>query len=821
MKQYNLIIFLLVFLCYTNTNAQKNVLKGHISEQKSNSPLVGTSIIIPDLQLFSITDSNGNYQLRELPAGNYLVQVKYTGFKTITRTIHISGITTENFIVSEEAIEESAIVITGSSKASQIKRNPVPIVSVSHDYLQTNLSTNVIDAIAKIPGVSALTTGPNVSKPVIRGLGYNRILTLYDGVRQEGQQWGEEHGIEVDQNGIDRIEVIKGPASLTYGSDALAGVVNLIPTPAAPEGKKMGNAVFDYQSNNGLIGGSVVYGSTNKGFEFIGRISSKEATNYQNKIDGRVFNTAFKESDAGLSLGLHGKWGYSHVGLSVFDDIQEVPDGSRDSATSKFTQQITEADTFRPVVSASALKSYSITPLHQHVQHYRAYITNNFKVGDGHLVMNLGYQSSIRREFSHPEAPYQDVAGLYLQLRTFSYDIKYHLPEYNGWNVSVGVNGMYQQNIATNGTEFIIPSYHQFDFGPFALIKKTFNKLDISGGIRYDTRSFKNDELYTKENAVNGFDKPVNGMDTIGANHPFYSYSHVFDGLSGSIGGTYNFTNKLALKLNVSRGYRAPNIAEISANGVHPGTGFSQLGNTSFQSEFSLQEDIGVSYITRKLDIEFSVFHNHISNYIFNRRLMSANGVGDSLTLSGNQYYPTYKFQQGAAELYGGELSIDIHPLKALHFENSLSVVYAQNKSLDAKLTNDSNKYLPFIPPLHGISELRYDFSAKKYHLTHGFVKAQLAYYASQNRVYLTDNTETATAGYSLINVGIGSGITNNKGKTIATISLMVNNLFDVAYRDHLSRLKYFYYSASDTNTNHGIYSMGRNIGIKLEVPFI
>ena len=801
--------------------AQKNILKGQITEQKSNLPLSGASVIIPDLQLFCVADSNGNFSIKSLPSGNYLIQVKYTGYKTITRNIQISGTTNVSFTISEQAIEESPVVITGSSKASQIKRNPVPIVSISKEYLNSNLSTNVIDAISHIPGVSAISTGPNVSKPVIRGLGYSRILTLYDGVRQEGQQWGDEHGIEIDQYGVDRIEVIKGPASLTYGSDALAGVVNMIPTPAAAEGKTISNVILDYQSNNGMYGGSYFMGRTFKGFEFLGRLSTKNATNYQNNIDGRVFGTAFKEDDLTLSFGLHGKWGYSHIGLSFFEDIQEIPDGSRDSSTGKFTQQITEVDTFRPVVSNDALKSYSITPLHQQVQHYRVYIANNFKVGAGHFIVNLGYQSSVRKEFSHPEPPYQDVPGLYLQLNTLSYDLKYHFHESNGWNVSVGLNGMYQQNTVTNGTEFIIPSYQQFDIGPFAMAKKTFGKLDIAGGIRYDTRSFKNEALYSKPNAITGFDGPVGGIDTVGANHLFYNYSHVFEGLSGSIGATYNFTNKLAVKLNISRGYRAPNISEISANGVHPGTGIAQQGNTAFESEFSLQEDLGLSYITKHADFELSIFHNNISNYIYNKRLLKFNELGDSLTFSNNQYFPTYKFQQGEAELYGGEVSIDIHPIKSLHFENSVSVVYSLNKSNNNTLHSDSSKYLPFIPPLHTMSELRFDFSAAKHHLTNGYVKLQMAYYAQQDRIYLADNTESATAGYTLFNLGMGTGFTNKKGKTVATVSIMANNLFDVAYRDHLSRLKYFTYSANDTNPNHGLYSEGRNIGLRVEIPII
>ena len=348
-------------------------LQGTIREKGKQSSLPGASVYISDLKLGVVADSNGHYIFNSLPNGTYLIEVHSIGFKTYTRSVTINGVTTADFELVDQYFEESAVVVTGLSKATQIKRSPVPIVAISHDFIATNLSTNIIDAIAKVPGVNALTTGPNVSKPFIRGLGYNRILTLFDGVRQEGQQWGDEHGIEVDQYGVDRIEVIKGPASLTYGSDALAGVVNLIPTQPAPEGRMIGDVVAEYQSNNGMFGGSAMLGATKNGFEWMGRISHKEATNYQNKVDGRVYNTAFKETDGSVALGLHRGWGYSHLSLSVFDDLQEIPDGSRDSASRKFTRQITEIDSFRPIVTPSELTSYSMTPLHQHVQHYRAF----------------------------------------------------------------------------------------------------------------------------------------------------------------------------------------------------------------------------------------------------------------------------------------------------------------------------------------------------------------------------------------------------------------------------------------------------------------
>jgi len=794
-------------------------LSGRITEKDKGAGVPSASVYIPDLKLGAFTDSNGYYKFNNLPSGSYLVEVHSVGYSTITKTISISGPVTQDFVLADQYVEESPVVVTGLSKATQIKRSPVPIVAINHEYIATNLSTNIIDAIAKVPGVSALTTGPNVSKPFIRGLGYNRILSLYDGVRQEGQQWGDEHGIEVDQYGVDRIELIKGPASLTYGSDALAGVVNLIPTPAAPEGKMIGNILAEYQTNNRLFGGSAMLGATKNGFEWMGRFSHKQATNYTNKADGRVYNTAFNETDANVALGLHRKWGYSHLSLSLFDDLQEIPDGSRNMATGKFTRQVAEnedstANVNRPIVPDNELTSYSMTVLHQHVQHYRVYSTNIFTLGNSRLAVNLGYQRSVRREFSHTSAP--DVAGLFLQLNTLSYDIKYYFPEWNGWNLTAGVNGMYQDNTVTRGTEFVIPSYHQFDVGPFALIKKTIGQWDIAGGIRWDSRSFTNKQLYTKPDATTGFDKPVYGADTAGADFHFPNFTQTFTGVSGSLGVTYNVTEQLSLKANISRGYRAPNIAEISANGVHPGTNIYQIGNSSFKSELSLQEDLGVEYTSKYLGFGLSVFSNNISNYIFNQRLLSANG-GDSVIVIGNQ---TYKFQQGKAQLYGGEFSLDIHPIKSLHFENTVSAVYGQNKSTPlSKLSPDSTKYLPFIPPVHGLSELRYDFEAPHSHIVNAFVKVQLAWYAKQSRAYLDNGTETPTDGYALVNAGVGAGFTNGKGKTIFKLYIMGNNIFDVAYFDHMSRLKYFYYNNYDTNPAHGIHNMGRNIAFKLEFP--
>jgi len=794
--------------------AERYSLSGKITDT-SGAPLQGASVYISDLKKGSVADANGNYVIHNIPDGNYVVEIKFIGYKTILENIDFDQDKVENVAMQISVTEQSEIVITGSSKATSIARNPIPIVAINKQFLQQNLSTNIIDAIAKVPGVSEVTTGPNVSKPFIRGLGFNRILTLYDGVRQEGQQWGDEHGIEVDENTVNRVEVVKGPASLIYGSDAVAGVVNLIPADPPAQGKIIGNILNEYQTNNRLIENSASVAAHINDVTWGGTFTHKIATNYKDKYDGRVYNTGFAETDFSANAGINKNWGYSRLGMSLYDDLQEIPDGSRDSVTRKFTKQITEADTFRPIVSDEELNSYKISALHQHVQHFNIYSSNNFLLGSGRLAVNLAFQKSTRREYSHPEV---EIPGLFLQLNTYSYDAKYYFKEKEGLSITSGINGMYQDNNVSKGTEFIIPSYRQFDFGPFIFAKKTMGKLEVAGGLRYDFRNFSNDDLYENTDPSTGFEHVVKGNDTIGANHIFTAYRHTFSGASGSIGLSYKINDQFSVKANIGRGYRAPNISEISANGVHPGTNMYQIGNLDFKPEFNWQEDVGIAFNSTHVSINADAFNNNIQNYIYNEKLESKLG-GDSIIVPGNQ---TFKFVASRAHLYGGELSIDIHPhpWDWLHFENSLSVVYATNEGVagEGKIS-DSAKYLPFIPPLHTMSELRANIKKMGNYFANAFIKVQFEVYAKQDRVYLANNTETPTAGYELFNAGFGSDILNKKGKTVLTLSFFANNLFNVAYQSGLNRLKYFEPYPGNFTGHNGIYNMGRNFGLRVNVP--
>lgn len=798
--------------------AQTGAIAGKIVA--GNQALPYATISLKGTSLGAITDENGSYTLSGVPAGNYEAHFSAVGYEAVDRGIKISADvkTTLNIDLNKTDTRLNEVIVTGVARGTRLRSNPIAVAVLSAKALTSQANTNIIDAIVKgIPGVSAVTTGPNISKPFIRGLGYNRVLTLYDGVRQEGQQWGDEHGIEIDQNAISRVEVVKGPASLTYGSDALAGVINLIPLiPDSISNRLYGSVVGEGHSNNGLMGTSLGLNYKKNDWKYGFRTSIKQAHDYRNSVDGFVYNTGFKEYNIMAMTRLDKAWGNITLAGNLYDNRQEIPDGSRDSLSRRFTRQVFEGSLddikARPTVSNDELHSYTIAPLYQRIQHYRLYTHGFIKTGENSGIdALLAFQQSGRREFNHPTAPAQP--GLYVVLNTINYDLKYNLPPLSGWETTLGVNGMYQTNRNKNGTAFPIPDHELFDIGTFVLIKKKIGDFNISGGLRYDTRHFTWDDFYVGINPATGFEYRSSAADN-SAKLQFPSFDKVYHGISGSAGITYDVSERVTLKANIARGYRAPNITEVGSNGLDPGAHIVYLGNRSFEPEFSLQQDFGVLAYLKDVDIAAEVFNNQISNYIYQSKLTDAAG-NPVVIVPGNS---TYQYQQAQARLYGAELSVNLHPqqLKWLNFNNSASYVAGIKKGSNG--TGDLN--LPLIPPLQIRSEIKFTATKTIGILNSPYLKMGINAYAAQNRFYSEDDTETATAGYWLANIGAGTTIKNKRNKTLCDIVINVDNLFDKAYQAHLNRLKYFEYYQHSTSGYNGIYNMGRNISFRVMVPF-
>src|ERR1043166_8378575 len=228
-------------------NAQSVIFSGKITDAKTAQPLEGAYVYFPDLRIGGISDNKGVYKIQNIPQGKYLVEISHLGYSSIVETVDLNGNVQKDFTLSISYVENQVVTVMGVSSATSVRRTPIPVNIIKKEDLFRSASTNLIDNLAKTPGVSQVSTGPAISKPFIRGFGYNRVIVVNDGIKQEGQQWGDEHGIEIDELNVNKVEILKGPASLTYGSDALAGVVNIISILPATEGHIKGNIFAGYQ----------------------------------------------------------------------------------------------------------------------------------------------------------------------------------------------------------------------------------------------------------------------------------------------------------------------------------------------------------------------------------------------------------------------------------------------------------------------------------------------------------------------------------------------------------------------------------------------
>ena len=697
---------------------------------------------------------------------------------------HHTGDSTDIFF---RHLQLNELTVTGVTGDTKLKHATAPVSIVTPQMLRATASTNIIDAIAHQPGVSQLTTGGSISKPIIRGLGYNRVVVMSEGVRQEGQQWGDEHGVEVDGNSVGSVEILKGPASLMYGSDAMAGVVILHAQPTLAEGEMKANVSTEYQTNNGLFGYHLSVAGNQKGFVWDARWSQKLAHAYKNKYDGYVPGSQFREQAGRLMLGMNKSWGHSRLTGSVYHLTPGIVEGERDPETGELE------------CATEDVKTYGKALPFQQVKHYKLVWDNSLNLSSGYLKAIIGYQQNRRQEFEESMDEYE----LFFKLHTLTYDLRYITNEWNGWKLSTGIGGMYQKS-GNEGEEYLIPDYRLFDFGLYATATKALGeRWTLSGGLRYDYRRLHGDELIEDGDLR------------------FTDFSRHFNGLTGSIGTVCNLNDHFNLRLNLARGFRTPNMSELASNGVHEGSIRYEIGDQQLKAEYSLQADLGLDFTSHYVSAQLALFANRIDNYIFTHRIAEEMEEG----------YLTYAYTQGDARLLGFEAGVDIHPVHSVHFSNTFSYV-------DAQLLHQSadTKYLPFTPAPHWSSELKWEL----FHHTHStvsphamheyrhahpkngvalnnlYIAAGLDSYLKQTHIYRADDTESETPGYALLNLSAGTDIQFN-GKKLAELYVTADNLLNKAYQNHLSRLKY-----ADENVvtgRRGIYNMGRNITFKVVVP--
>ena len=659
--------------------------------------------------------------------------------------------------VNNQTVELDEIVLSLPFNQT-LGKSVIKVDKIIFNDLNPILQQYISKSISKLPGVSIISNGPGISKPSIRGLSYDRVVVYSQGVRLENQQWGDEHGIGVSTSGINSIEVIKGPSYVLYGSDAMGGVLYIEPERYSNDFSV--DYMGFYNSNyNGITNNLGIKGSSGK-FSYLARANMVDNQSFSTP-DGEVENTWFKENDiqAGLkyetekfSSDLRLSMNFSELGLPHMEEGDDDHDDHDEEGHDDHDEEGHEDH-------------------YQELSHTTLTWVNTFDLGNDHeLNVALGRQLNDRKEFGgheeeeghddHEEEGHDDhdeeghegheevEAELDMELSTNTLDISLVMPQSENLNLTIGANILSQEN-KNFGHEELIPDAEKKDFGLYALGQITMENGAALLGVRYDNRSISSD---------------MGSAD--------------FSNFNGSVGIKRDFKNS-SLRFNIGSGYRAPNLIELFADGVHHGTFRYEKGNVSLVAEKSFQTDISFDINNEDSSVSFNLFYNDISDYIYT-----------SPSRDRMDGFAVFNYMQQDSELYGGEISFDKKTgFDWLSYNTSLEYIFAESADGEA---------LPFISPLTFNQVFNIDFSSN-YSFEIDFLAK-----AKQGRVSMF---EEETDGYSILNLS-GNWMTSFLENDL-NIFWSVNNVFDKEYYDHLSRFK-----------TAGIEEMGRNISVGLKYKF-
>jgi iron complex outermembrane receptor protein len=663
--------------------------------------------------------------------------------------------------VDDQTVELEEVVLSLPFNQT-LGKSVIKVDKINFNDLNPILQQYISKSISKLPGVSILSTGPGVSKPSIRGLSYDRVVVYSQGVRLENQQWGDEHGIGVSTSGVNSIEVIKGPSYVLYGSDAMGGVLYIEPERYSSDFSV--DYMGLYNSNyNGITNNLGLKGSSGK-FSYIARANMVDNQSFSTP-DGEVENTWFKENDvqAGLkyetekfSSDLRLTMNFSELGLPHMEEGHDDHDDHDDHDEEGHDDHDEEGHDDHE-------------DHYQELSHTTLTWVNTFDLGNNHqLNVTLGRQLNDRKEFGgheeeeghddHDEEGHDDhddhegheegEAELDMELSTNTLDVSLVMPQSDNLNLTIGTNFLSQEN-KNFGHEELIPDAEKNDFGLYALGQITMENGAALLGVRYDSRSISSD---------------MGSAD--------------FSNFNGSVGIKRDFENS-TLRFNIGSGYRAPNLIELFADGVHHGSFRYERGNLNLVAEKSFQTDISFDINNEDSSVSFDLFYNDISDYIY---ISPSNDREDG--------FAVYDYMQQDSELYGGEISFAKKTsFDWLSYNTSLEYIFAESADGEA---------LPFISPLTFNQVFNIDISSN-YSFEIDFLAK-----AKQGRVSMF---EEETDGYSVLNLS-GNWMTSFLDNDL-NIFWSISNVFDKEYYDHLSRLK-----------TAGIEEMGRNISVGLKYNF-
>ncbi|HMQ70490.1 MAG TPA: TonB-dependent receptor [Ignavibacteria bacterium] len=737
----------------------QNTISGKIKDAVSDKELYGVSIYIKEINKVVSSDSTGNFKISGLPGGFIEIRFSLLNYKTFTLSIETDKIDKPveiKLIPSEISTEE--IIVTDSTSIKTYQTDKINF----KDLMRLG-AMNISEALTIIPGVWQLSTGTGISKPVIRGLYGNRIGIMVNGIRFDNQQWQDEHGLVMSSDGIDNIEVIKGPRSLLFGPEAIGGVVSITDELPAPIGSEIADMNLKFFTNTLGILGNVGLKGAEENYNWLIRFGGETHADYLDGNGDRIPETRFGGYNVKANGGLiKGNWA-----------------GRLNYSYTNYTYGILEGREFeREIARQETRFDRSFNGPHHLLKVHNLVFQNTFIKERSTFKVNAGYIYNRRKEQEGNDERFLpdslQFGNLDMILNTLSLDAGWKYILNNNTQLTVATQEFYQSNTNT-GVRRLIPDAYVTSASATGILNFHKGKFTFEGGARYDYLTVQTSE-YGMKDSINYFPE-------------IYKY---YNSVNGSAGLTYFFTDKFLLKANFSTGFRAPNLAELTSNGLHEGVFQYEIGNVNFTNEQSVEVDVTLNYSNRNLSLELTGYNNHINNYIYLAQTAD--------TLKG---YPVFRYFQDDANLNGIEASINYSPSQWLNLYASYSTVIA---------TRSDGENLPLIPAdkITGAFNIELD-NWKNFYSPYFEISAATAF----EKTRLAYN-ETGTPSYTLLNMGFGCDLRFEK--QLINITLTANNLFNKVYIDFMSRIKLL--NATYNGTTFYANNQGRSIVLSVKIPF-
>ncbi len=795
------IVIILYFIWIVTTSGFSQdtyTIRGQICDELGAS-LPGAAVLIKPQNKATLTDVNGKFSFQNLPKGDYVLKVQYLGYSDLIDTIFLTENLQMNYHLTTSVATLKEVVVIDHYADERKKDIPVSSDVVDSKYINKNLGNTLVNSLERLPGVDAINIGSGQAKPVIRGLSFNRVVVVENGITHEGQQWGADHGLEIDQFAVDRAEVIRGPASLIYGSDAIGGVIDLRQLYTPEQGTLAGDINLIGKSNNNLVGGSASVGMAGKKLFFILRTTWLDWADYKvpaDFVDIYSFRMPLYRhslrNTAGDELNLHLTTGYTHRNFSSRFFISMVSSKSGFFANAHGLEPRNVDTVLHDANQRDVLNPY------QTVKHYKLQNQSRWQLKKGYIESVIGYQLNKRQEISDyvshgymppvfpGELSFNPELERSFDKNILSGNLKASYNPRNSLNFMAGLSLNFHEN-KIGGRGFIIPEYQQFNAGAFLYAKKQIGeKGSLQGGLRYDIGSL-NIESYTDwfQSAV------IVGLDTSWQYLQRASnIEKTFGNISWSLG--YNYvTQRLLFKVNLGKSFRLPIAKELAANGVNYHYFRYEKGNIDLNPEEAYQLDAGLELAGKKLIVGITPFVTWFTNYIY----LNPSWEHDRLYGNGNQIFD---YTEADVLRFGSE--IHSHYDICRNWKAGFVAEYLFSEQMSGSKKGFS---LPFSPPPSMMFNLKFN-PKKAGFLVQPYISTDLKLVAAQNRIV---PPEEITKGYYLVNLSFGGTI--SLGKTDIQIGLQIHNLLNNNYFNHTS-----YYRLIN------LPEAGRNFILNIQIPF-